>query len=205
MLKSLPLSFFPHHLSLSVPESVSRTGRGFMLNIHVKFVFLIWGLFGGLLVYFFQANLLTVLLRPQYEKPINSVKDIIDSGMIPFVWETAYYLKDHLLRSPNPLHQQLGDIMVVPKDDEEQSRMFVDDIQGGNTHVYLGIMYDWEYEYGGYNQGDYHTSKDILEGISPYVGKILNKKWEYGDAYNHHLQLYHQVSIFWAESLCEKN
>ena len=201
MLKSLPLSFFPLHLSLSVPESVSRTGRGFMLNIHVAFVFLIWGLFGGLLVYFFQANFLTVLLRPQYEKPVNSAKDIIDRGMIPFVQDTGYFFKDHLLRSPNPLYQKLGEIMVVPKDFRDYLKMLVDDIQGANTHVYLGVLMDYEYEFGGYNQGDYHTSKDSLKGLSPYGGNILNKKWEYSDAYNHHLLLYHQVSIFWAESL----
>ena len=164
-------------------------------------IFLIWGLFGGLLVYFFQANFLKVLLRPQYEKPVNSVKDIIERGMIPFVEDRAYFYKDHLLQSPNPLHQQLGDIMVVPKDDEEQSRMFVDDIQGGNTHVYLGVLMDYEYEFGGYSKGDYYKSKDVLEGLSPYGGNILNKKWEYGDAYNHHLLIYHQVWVLRAKSL----
>ena len=73
--------------------------------------------------------------------------------------------------------------------------MFVDDIQGGNTHVYLGYMNDWAYEYGGYSRRDYHKSKDSLEGLSPYTVNILNKKWEYSDAYNHHLLLYTQVWI----------
>ena len=81
----------------------------------MKFVLLIWGLFGGLLVYFFLANFLTVLLRPQYEKPVDSVQDIIERGMITFVPDASYYWKDFLLQSPNPLYQKLGDMCVVPK------------------------------------------------------------------------------------------
>ena len=75
--------------------------------------------------------------------------------------------------------------------------MFIDGIQGANTHVTLGIMYEEEYEIGGYNQGDYHISKDSLKGFSPYGTNILNKKWEYSDAYNYQLLLFIQVSVFW--------
>ena len=158
----------------------------------MKFVLQIWGLFGGLLVYFFLANFLTVLLRPNYEKPVNSAKDIIDRRMIPFVDDGAYFYRDYLVRSPNPLYQQLGEIVVIPKDYGEVLEMFKNDIQGG-THVYLGVMFSGDYEYGGYSKQDYHTSKDGLEGQNPFGGNILNKAWEYSDAYNHHVLLFHQV------------
>ena len=75
-----------------------------------------WGLFGGIFIYVFLANFRTMLLMPQYDKPIDSAQDVLDRGMIPFVdWGGDYY-RDHLLQSSNPAYQTLGGVVVVPKD-----------------------------------------------------------------------------------------
>ena len=173
----------------------------------MTFVLLIWGLFGGLILYFFLANFLTVLLKTTLEKPVNSAQDIIDRGMIPFADEGAYFWKGHLLQSPNPLYQQLGKIMEVPLDWKGFCRRCKVDIQSENTHVFLGdfdALTYWcgecgkdfkEYENVDYQQSDYYSSTEVLEGSNPYSGNILNKRWTHGDEYNHHLLLFSQVRI----------
>ena len=134
-----------------------------------------------------------MLLRPQYEKPVDSVQDIIERGLIPFVNDDNYYIKDFLSQSPNPLFQQLGEMTVVPTDYEEFIRMIKEQIQGANTHVLMTLLHDYDYESSGFIKSDFHKSKDYLEGNNPFGVNILNKKWEHSAAYDHHLLLYTQV------------
>ena len=179
-----------------VPQLSSTVNHQlFPRGFSARFVFLIWGLFGGCLVYFFLANFRTMLLSPQYEKPINTAQDVVDRGLIPFVvFEGQHYV--HLLtKSSNPLYQQLGEITVVPADIPELDAMCRDDIQGANTHVFVGC-YECIVIYNG-RFGKYHKSKEAIAGTNPYVGNIMNKKWEYGEAYDHHLLLFHQVNLIY--------
>ena len=127
--------------------------RGFSSN----FVLLIWGLCGGLFIYAFLANFRTILLMPQYEAPVDSAQDILDRGMIPFVINGGEVFRDHLLQSSNPVYQQLGKIIIIPKDYDTFTQMVREDIQGANTHVYLGTLYEEERE-----DGKFHASKDVL-------------------------------------------
>jgi hypothetical protein len=83
--------------------------RGFSMN----FVLLTWALCGGLFIYAFLTNFRTMLLMPQYEKPVDSAQDILDRGMIPFVIDGGDYLRDHLLQSSTSAYQKLGEIVVV--------------------------------------------------------------------------------------------
>ena len=112
--------------------------KGFSMNL----VLIIWALCGGLLIYAFLANFRTVLLMPHYGKPIDSAQDILDRGMIPFVQDGGDYYKQFLKESSNPTYQKLGEILVVPKYAEQWKKMIREDIQGANTHVLLGFLYD---------------------------------------------------------------
>jgi hypothetical protein len=158
--------------------------RGFSMN----FVLLNWALCGGLFVYAFLANFRTMLLMPQYEKPVNSAQDVLDRGMIPFVWERGAYFRDHLLQSTNPTYQKLGEIVVVPKDYEQYWNMMKEDVLLANTHVYLGYL-----NFDDKSLGKFHESKDVLEGISKSGGNIVNKKWSLGEEFSYHLLVFQQV------------
>ena len=163
----------------------------------MNFVLITWALFGGLFIYAFLANFRTMLLMPQYGKPLDSAQEILDRGMIPIVMEGADFWKHHLLESSNPVYQKLGEIVVVPKDYDTVIKMAREDIQGGNTHVFLSsITYVVEWvSFDGNISGEYHESKEVLEGTNPLYGDILNKKWALGEEYSYHLLLFHQVKI----------
>ena len=44
-------------------------------------LFLLWCVCGGLLLHFLECNFLTILLKPKYEKPVDTAQDILDSGL----------------------------------------------------------------------------------------------------------------------------
>ena len=154
----------------------------------MNFVLLTWALCGGLFIYAFLANFRTMLLMPQYEKPIDSAQEILDRGMIPFVTYSGDYWKQFLLESPNPIYQKLGEITVVPKDNAERLKMINESVLVANTHVYMGRLTSYLK-----SKGNLHGSKEILEGTSSFGGDILNKKWSHGEEYSYHLMLFHQV------------
>ena len=44
-------------------------------------VLLLWCVWGGFLLHILECNYLTVLLKPTYEKPIDSLEDVIERGL----------------------------------------------------------------------------------------------------------------------------
>ena len=77
---------------------------------------------------------------------------------------------------------------MVPSDYDTFLKVVRKDIQGANTHVYLGVLYDYKK-----GDGKFHENKEVLEGITPYGVDIVNKKWSLGKEYSYHLLLFHQV------------
>ena len=112
----------------------------FPKGFSMKLVLITWALVGGQFIYAFSANFRTMLLMPQYEKPVDSAQDILDRGMIPFVIYGGEYYKQFLQQSSNPAYQKLGENVVVSKDVDQYLKMHKEDVQGANTHVFLGCL-----------------------------------------------------------------
>ena len=53
---------------------------------------LVWGIGGGLLLYFLTCNFLTLLLKPSWEEPIRTISDLLerDMGLILPPWHHYY-------------------------------------------------------------------------------------------------------------------
>ena len=159
--------------------------RGFSAN----FVVLMWSLCGGILLYSLLANFRVMLLKPMLEKPVNTAKDILDRGMVPMTKDRAQFHVDLLRQSSNPIYQKLADRAIVPKDSDELLRFLEDYVLGAGTHVYLMISDNDDL----YELGDFHYSKDVLEGYSPWAVWIVNKKWSLHDQLAIHILIYQQV------------
>ena len=160
--------------------------RGFSAN----FVVLLWSLCGGILLHSLLANFRVMLLKPMLEKPVNTAKEILDRGMVPMTQDGAQFYVDLLRQSSNPIYQKLADRAIVPKDYDELIRFLEDDVLGAGTHVYLMnncVNFPW------YSLGDFHYSKDVLEGHSPWNVWIVNKKWPLHDQLSIHILIYQQV------------
>ena len=136
------------------------------------------------MIYFYLANFLTVLLRPQYSEPVDTAQQVLDRGLVPFVFGGGGYMMHLLLSSPLPVLQELGNKTIVP-DNREHFMTLVEKVLGERTHVLLGNF--------NRNDGSYHISRDTVPGTIPYGGYIMNKKWQYAEEYDLTLLIIHQV------------
>ena len=94
-----------------IRNQAARFNFGFASNM----VLLLWCICGGLLAHMLEANFLTILLKPNYEKPIDSAQDVIDSGL-NLVWGPGQesYL-DMYKNSPSIIARKLAERTVVAK------------------------------------------------------------------------------------------
>ena len=158
--------------------------RGFSANL----ILIIWSLSSSVIAYGFLANLRVMLLTPVLEAAVDTPEDIIGRGLTPFIeWNAKFYI-DFLKRSPNPVYQELADIMAIPKDEEAETIMIIEDMFKAGTHVYLNYDIDKKF-------GDRYLSKTILEGMSPWAVLIQNKKWPLNDEFAKHILRYQQVCM----------
>ena len=182
----------------NVPYHGNRLGmrllfpRGFSANL----VLFIWSVLGSVLMYGFLSLFREMLLKPEFETPVDTAQDVLDIGLIPFVHPRAVGYIDILKQSPDRVYQKLGEVMVVPKNEEEVIKMLKEDVQDAGTHIFLCNFLNPEWE----KLGDYHWSKEELPGISPYSNWYVNKRWALNEEMAVHLLRSQQV---WREPLSE--
>ena len=58
-------------------NQAARFNFGFASNM----VLLLWCVCGGFLLHMLEANYLTMLVKPYYEKPVDTAQDVIDKGL----------------------------------------------------------------------------------------------------------------------------
>ena len=74
---------------------------------------LLWCVCGGFLLHFLESNYLTLLLKQNYEKPVDTPQDILDKGL-EVLWPPGYDVIS-LERSPTSTMRALAERVFVPK------------------------------------------------------------------------------------------
>ena len=118
------LSFYCIIFRLRIPNVTERLrrdseGRTFTSNL----VFTIWAVFGGFILHFLLCNYLAVLLRPRYEEPVETSKDLIKRDITPFLWPTGGIYVQLFASSPDPTYQEISRRFVIAKDWDEYEEM----------------------------------------------------------------------------------
>ena len=80
-----------------------------------RLLFLIWCVFGGFLLWFFESLFLESLLKPNYEKPVDTAEDVLDRGLSVISVPGAESIVEILKNSPFPITRRLAESSVVPK------------------------------------------------------------------------------------------
>ena len=62
-----------------------------------------------------ECNYLTILLKPNYEKPVDTAEDIIERGMQIINSVGRESIIEMLKKSPYPLTRKLAESTIVPK------------------------------------------------------------------------------------------
>ena len=96
--------------------SFSRLLRiSFPFGFSSRMIFLLWCVFGGLLVHFFECNILDILLKTKYEKPVDSAQDVLDRGSAVINPPGTESRVQILKNSPSAVTRALAKKTVVPK------------------------------------------------------------------------------------------
>ena len=78
-------------------------------------VLLMWCVWGGFLLHILECNYLTVLVKPVYEKPIDTAEDIIERGIKIIYAPGTESMVETLKKSPFPLTRKLAENTYVTK------------------------------------------------------------------------------------------
>ena len=74
-----------------------------------------WCVWGGFLLHILECNYLTVLVKPVYDKPIDTAEDIIERGIKIIVSPGTDSIVESLKKSPFPLTRKLAENTHVSK------------------------------------------------------------------------------------------
>ena len=119
------------------------------------------------------CNILTVILRPEFEEPLDTAKQLVEQNITLYFPQGYEIWKQFLLQSPNSEYNILGENMIFADDLNHFDNITKHDVISRGTHAYMG---------GGLyptmlSMGRWHRSKDKLAGFHPYCGYLSSKKW----------------------------
>ena len=139
------------------------TGRTLSTNL----VYTIWAVFGGFILHFLLSNYLTVLLKPSFEKPVDTAADILQNNLIPVLQPNQRIYLQIFANYPDPIYQELSRRFIVAK-----TKYKVYAYQARRNHVYT-VMFPRPSSI--YDKG--HYSSEVVKGRYHFPGSIANKKW----------------------------
>ena len=77
-------------------------------------VLLLWCVCGGFLLHMLESNYLSMLMKPNYEKPIDTAKDVIDRGL-KIVYTPGSESNVEIMKNSNSdIARALAQLTVVP-------------------------------------------------------------------------------------------
>ena len=104
-------------LSFKIPDVTERHPRDIIgRTLANNLVFTIWAVFGGFILHFLLSNYLTVLLKPRYEEPVETAKDLIKRNITPIMGPQSENYKQFFAASPFDTYKMISQRLVFPKD-----------------------------------------------------------------------------------------
>ena len=160
--------------------------RGFSVNL----VYLIWALFGGVLLHAFHSLVLKMTFMPVWSEPINTAQQILDRGLVPtLIWPNELVI-DKLQSSPYPTEQKLAKKMVMDLDgwsDEGVGYNRMLECSNADCNFAFLSQLIWPPE-------AFHESKEVLSGDDGWAVFITNKKWPLNQELATHILHHQQVN-----------
>ena len=161
-----------------------------------------------------EANYLTILLTPNYEKAIDTPQDIIDRGL-QVIWTPGSESTVEIWKnSPFYITRALAESAIVPeviffyigkfyfeikcsRKDWDQSEEWTKNkiLQSGNAVVEAAFMYGYELDWAKNYSTRWYRSKDKKGGRYPFSSFMLNKKWTLEEEFTNHMFRFQQVIV----------
>ena len=74
-----------------------------------------WSVCGGFLLYFLTSNYLSVLIKPSYQKPVETSEDVIARNLTIIISPGTESIVENDKNSPYPIVRQLAELRYVAK------------------------------------------------------------------------------------------
>ena len=113
-----------------------RNRRFFSPGFTGNYLLLMWAVLGNLITMALLCNIRAMLMKPVFEKPIDSTKDLIIVGKIPTTMSTGFWI-DYLKTSSNDWERLAGETGDSFKTKEEENRVMIEKVYEAESHVFL--------------------------------------------------------------------
>ena len=163
-----PMFFFSIKIPI-VTERLRRYSEGRTLSSNL--VYTIWAVFGGFILHFLLANYLSVLLKPNHEKPVETTADVVKRDLIPYYSSGGKIWIQFFADSPDPDYQEISRKLYLPKDYAEMRELHH---KLASTGLYARI-FSRPPRY--LNPNDLYMGSETIQGRNNFPGSLLNKKW----------------------------
>ena len=119
------------------------------------------------------CNLLTTILRPNFEQPFDTAKQLVEQNITLYDEPGTEIWKQFLLESSIPEYIKLGETYLIADDWDHFDNITKHDVMGAGTHaIMVGSLAQYLLA-----MGRWYRSKEKVVGKYPYVGYLTNKKW----------------------------
>ena len=113
----VPMSFIKENFRVYFPCQEARIGRARVpdrTNLHsFNLLWLMWAVCGGFFITnFILCNYLKVLVKPVFEKPVDSSEDVVTRGLIPYMHPGTGVWKKVMSKMPDP-YPVLAETMII--------------------------------------------------------------------------------------------
>merc|ERR1719270_2410998 len=89
--------------------------RGFSSNL----IFNVWAVFGGFMIHILLCNLLTTILRPNFEEPLDTAKQLVENDITIYMGPFASGWRELMQESNITEYMILGENLVYAEDNDQ--------------------------------------------------------------------------------------
>ena len=127
------------------------------------------------------CNLLTTILRPNFEEPLDTAKQLVEKNITLYDGPGFEIWKQFLQESPTSEYNKLGDIYLLADDWDHFSNLSKLVISTGKYALMTGGIYEAET-----SLGRWYRSEEKVAGKYPYGGYLTTKKWHLNEVMPQH-------------------
>ena len=102
-----------------------------------NYILLMWTVMGSLVTMAFLCNIRAMLMKPVFQNPIDSTKDIITQGKTPIIGNAGSFWPQYMKTSINKWERLAGKTGYATKNLEERNEVVVEKVYKAGSHVFL--------------------------------------------------------------------
>ena len=129
-----------------------------------------------------MCNVLPVILRANFDDPVDSAQDIVDRNLTLFMPPYSEMWKQWLATHSNPYYNKISETMIIPGVYYKYSDFLTDlehNILRDNTHVHMVGYLTPQVKSLGSGDSGWWRSKERVEGLQGYGGFLTRKNWKH--------------------------